>query len=60
MFLINLQAKVPTRRAKRRREYNFEIDRRGMGASLRKWIDSAHGKDYGRALANAALNRRVS
>ena len=44
--------KRPLRRPRRRREVNIK-------SILKNWVDSAQGRDYWRALVNAALNLRV-
>ena len=40
----------------RRWEGNVKIDLKGVDASTRNWIDSAHDRDYWRAIVNAKLN----
>ena len=36
------------------------MDVKEIGIHMSNWVDSAEDKDYWRALANAALNLRVS
>ena len=44
---------------RRRWEENIRIDLKIIAKNTRNFIDSAHDRDYWRALANAALNLRV-
>ena len=37
----------------------FSKDLKEMGISTRNWVDSAHDKDFLRALMSAALNHRA-
>ena len=43
----------------RRWEDNIRMDLEEIGINRRNWVDSAHDRDYWRALVNAALNLRV-
>ena len=52
--------KRPLGRHRRRWEDNIRIDLEGMGINAGNWVNSAHDRDYWRALVNAALNHRVS
>ena len=54
--------KRPLRRPRRRWEDNIrmELEERGINAgNWGNWVDSTQGRDYWRALVNAALNLRV-
>ena len=42
-------------RPRRRWEDNIRIELKEIGVSTRNWVDSAHNRDYWRALENAAL-----
>ena len=46
-------------RARRRWEGNIRMDLEEIGMNAGKWVDSAHDRNYWRALVNAALNLRV-
>ena len=52
--------KIPLGRPRRRREHNMRMDLEEMGTNEGNWVDSAHDRDYWRALVNAALNLRVT
>ena len=52
--------KRPLRRPSRRWEDNIRMDLEEIGINAGKWVDSAQGRDYCRALVNVALNLRVS
>jgi hypothetical protein len=41
---------------RRRWEDNIRIDLKEIGTNTRNWFDSFQGRDYRRALVNAALN----
>ena len=41
------------------REDNIKIDLKEIGISSRNWVDSAHDRDYWRALVNMACNNQV-
>ena len=43
----------------RRWEDNIRMDLTKIGVSTRNWVDLAQGRDYLRALVNAALNPRI-
>ena len=45
---------------RRRWEDNIIMDLKEIGINMSNWVDSAHDRDYWRALVNAALNLRVS
>ena len=47
-------------RPRRRWEDNIRKDLEKIGINMRNWVDSAQGRDYWRALVNAALNLRIS
>ena len=47
-------------RPRRRWEDNIRMDLEEIGISAGNSVDSVQGRDYWRALVNAALNRRVS
>ena len=51
--------KRPLRRPRRRWEDNTRMDLEEMGINAGNWVGSARGRDYWRALVNAALNLRV-
>ena len=51
--------KRPLGRSRRRWEDNIRMDLKEIGINTRNWGDSAHDRDYWRALANAVLNLRV-
>ena len=46
-------------RPRRRWEDNIRMDLKEIKINTREWVDSAHNRDYWRALANATLNLRV-
>jgi hypothetical protein len=48
--------KKPLGRPRRRWEDNIRMDVKEVGINMRNWVDSAHDRDYWRALKNAALN----
>ena len=52
--------KRPLGRPKRRWEDNISIDLKEIGVYTRNWVYSAQGRDYMRALVNAALNLQDS
>jgi hypothetical protein len=52
--------KRPLGRHRRRWEDNIKMDFKEIGMNTRNWVDSVHNRHYWRALANAALNLRVS
>ena len=54
----------PTRKrslgwSRHRWEDNIRMDLKERGINTRNWVDSAQGRNYWRALVNAALNLRV-
>ena len=49
----------PLGRPRRRWEGNIRMDHDEISINARNWVDSAQGRDYWRALVNAALNLRV-
>ena len=51
--------KRPLGRPTRRWEDNIRMDLEEIGMNVGNWVDSAHDRDYCRALLNAALNLRV-
>ena len=51
--------KRPLGRPRRRWEDNIRMDLEEMGINAGNWVDSAHDRNYWRALVNAALNLRV-
>ena len=51
--------KKPLGRPRCRWNDNIRIDLKEIGINSRSWVDSAHDRDYWRALVNAALNLRV-
>ena len=51
--------KRPLMRPRRRWEDNIRMNLEEIGINAGQWVDSAHDRDYWRALVNAALNRRV-
>ena len=51
--------KRPLGRPRRRWEDNIRMNLEEIGINTRNWIDSAHDRDYWRALVNAALNLQV-
>ena len=46
-------------RSRHRWEDNIRMDIKEIGINTRNWVDSAHDRDYWRALVNVALNLRV-
>ena len=52
-------AKRPLGTPRRRWEHNTRTDLEEVGINARNCVDSAHDRDYWRALVNAALNLRV-
>ena len=54
-----LTGKRPLGRPRQRREDNIRIDLKEIGINTRNWVDPAQGRDYWRALVNAALNLRM-
>ena len=55
----NLTGKRPLGRPRRRWEDNIRMDLEEIGINVGNWVDSAQGRNYWRALVNAALNLRV-
>ena len=51
--------KRPLGRPRRRWEDNIRMDLEEIGINVWNWVDSAHDRNYWRALVNAALNLRV-
>ena len=51
--------KRPLGRPRRRWEDNSRMDLEEIGINAGNWVDSAQGRNYCRALVNAALNLRV-
>jgi hypothetical protein len=51
---------IPVDRPRRRWEDNIRMDIKEIGINTRSWVDSAHDRDYWRALKNVALNLRIS
>ena len=51
--------KRPLGRPRRRWEDNIRMDLEDIGINAGNCVDSAQGRDYWRALVNAALNLRV-
>ena len=49
----------PLGRPRRRWEVNIRMDLEEIGINAGNWVDSAHDRNYGRALVNVALNLRV-
>ena len=47
-------------RPRRRWEDNIRMDLEEIGINAGNWVDSAHDRNYWRALVNAALNLRVT
>ena len=47
------------RRPRCRWEDSIRMDLEEIGINAWNWVDSAQGRDYWRALVNAALNLRV-
>ena len=54
-----LTGKRPLERRSRRWECNNRMNLKEIGINTKNWVDSAQGRDYWRALVNAALNHRV-
>ena len=52
-------AKRPLGKPRRRLEDNIRMDLEDIGINAGNWVDSAQGRNYWRALVNAALNLRV-
>ena len=52
--------KRPLGRPRHRWEDNIRMDLEEIGINAGNLIDSAHDRDYWRALVNAALNLRIS
>ena len=51
--------KRPLGRPRRRWEDNIRMDLEEIGINAGNWVDSAQGRNFSRALVNAALNLRV-
>ena len=51
--------KRPFGRPRRRWGDNIGMDLEEIGINAGNWVDSAHDRNYWRALVNAALNLRV-
>ena len=51
--------KRPLGKPRYRWEDNIRMDLKEIGVSMRNWVESAHNRDYWRALVNATLNLRV-
>ena len=51
--------KRPLGRPRRRWEDNIRVDLKEIYINTRNWVVSAQGRDYWRALVNAALDLRV-
>ena len=51
--------KRPLGRPRRRWEDNIRMYLEEIGINAGNWVDSAHDRNYWRALVNAALNLRV-
>ena len=51
--------KRPLGRPRRRWEDNIRMDLEEISVNAGNWVDSAQGRNYWRALVNAALNLRV-
>ena len=51
--------KRPLGRPRRRWEDNIRMDLEEIGVNTGNWVDSAQGRNYWRALVNAALNLRI-
>ena len=47
-------------RPRRRWEDNVRMNLKKIGTNAGNWVDSAHDRDYWRALINVALNPQVS
>ena len=56
---VNFQENRTLEMSRRKWENDIRIDLKQMSINTRNWVDSAHVKDYWRALVNAALNLRV-
>ena len=53
---VKPSGKRPLGRPRRRWEDKITVDIKKIGISTRSWVDSAKGRNYRRALVNAALN----
>ena len=51
-----LTGKRPLGRSRRRWEDNIRMGLKEIGIHTRNWVNSAHDRDYWRALVNAALH----
>ena len=51
--------KRPLRRPIRRWKNNIRMDLKEIGINTRNWVNSAHNRDYWRALLNTTLKSRV-
>jgi hypothetical protein len=51
--------KRPLGRSSRRWEDNIRMDLKEIVTNTRNWVDSAHDRDYWKALVNAALTLQV-
>ena len=51
--------KRPLGRPRRKWEHNIRMDINKIGRNTRNLVNSAHDRDYWRALVNTALNLRV-
>ena len=51
--------KIPLGRHRCRWKDDIRMDLEEIRINTRNWVDSAQGRDYWRALVNAALNLRV-
>ena len=51
--------KRPLWRPRRRWEHNIRMDLEEIGINAGNWVNSAQGRNYWKALVNAALNIRV-
>ena len=51
--------KISFGEAKHRWEDNIRMDLTEIGIITKTWVDSAHDRDYWKALVNEALNLRV-
>ena len=51
--------KRPLGRSRRKLEDNIRMDLEEIGINTNSWVDLAKGKDYWRALVDAAFNLRV-
>ena len=48
--------KRPSGRSRHRWKDNIRMDLNKIGINMRNWVDSAHNRNYWRALVNAAFN----